>query len=215
MITAYHARYFANSITCRYANNENDKRLSQSLFDAKVELNPHQIDAALFALKNPIQQGVLLADEVGLGKTIEAGLVLCQMWAEQKRHLLIVCPAILRKQWANELSEKFGLPTLIVDTKIVKSAGTTLYDFCQEQLGKKIIIISHQFASKEKTTFKSFAWDWVVIDEAHKMRSAYKSDNKMGQAMREAFSGRKKIIAYGDSFTKFINGIIRLIHFIR
>ena len=92
-ITPYHARYFDNEITCRRTD---DNRLSQSLFDAKVDLNPHQIDAALFALKNPLQEGVMLADEVGLGKTIEAGLVLCQKWAERKRNLLIVCPAILR-----------------------------------------------------------------------------------------------------------------------
>jgi len=64
-ITPYHARYFANEITCRRTD---DNRLSQSLFDAKVDLNPHQIDAALFALKNPLQEGVMLADEVGLGK---------------------------------------------------------------------------------------------------------------------------------------------------
>lgn len=80
-ITPYHARYFANEISCRRTD---ENRLSQSLFDAKVDLNPHQIDAALFALKNPLQEGVLLADEVGLGKTIEAGLVICQIRLGQK-----------------------------------------------------------------------------------------------------------------------------------
>ena len=49
-----------------------------SLFDATVDLNPHQIEAALFALHSPLSKGVILADEVGLGKTIEAGIVLCQ-----------------------------------------------------------------------------------------------------------------------------------------
>lgn len=61
-----------------------------ALFDACVDLNPHQIDAAAFALRNPLSKGVLLADEVGLGKTIEAGLVLCQYWAERKRRLLVI-----------------------------------------------------------------------------------------------------------------------------
>ena len=87
------------------------ERLSQSLFDASVDLNPHQIDAAAFALANPVSEGVLLADEVGLGKTIEAGLVLCQLWAEGRRKLMVICPASLRKQWAVELEEKFHLPT--------------------------------------------------------------------------------------------------------
>jgi SNF2 family DNA or RNA helicase len=67
--------------------------LSTSLFDASVDLNPHQIDAAMFALRSPLAKGVILADEIGLEKTIEAGLVLCQFWAERRRRLLVVCPA--------------------------------------------------------------------------------------------------------------------------
>ncbi|GAB4398485.1 MAG: hypothetical protein OHK0048_10330 [Rhodoferax sp.] len=67
MISAYHAKYYAHELTRRHAADGVD-RLSQSLFDASVDLNPHQIEAALFALRNPLQEGVLLADEVGLGK---------------------------------------------------------------------------------------------------------------------------------------------------
>lgn len=93
-----------------------------SLFDASVDLNPHQIDAALFALESPLSKGVLLADEVGLGKTIEAGIVLCQYWAESKRHLLVLCPASIRKQWALELEEKFNLPTVVLDAKTYREA---------------------------------------------------------------------------------------------
>src|SRR5947209_9320483 len=88
-----------------------------SLFDAAVDLNPHQIEAALFALESPLSKGVILADEVGLGKTIEAAIVLCQFWAERKRRLLVICPASLRKQWALELEEKFSLPTRVLDAK--------------------------------------------------------------------------------------------------
>ena len=86
-ITPYHAKYFAWELTRRRAASEDD-RLSQSLFDASVDLNPHQIDAALFALNNPLSKGVVLADEVGLGKTIEAALVQCQLWAERRRRQL-------------------------------------------------------------------------------------------------------------------------------
>lgn len=96
MFSAYHAKYFAHELTRRNAD-DGVGRLSQSLFDASVDLNPHQIEAALFALRNPLQEGVLLADEVGLGKTIEASLVVCQYWAERRRRLLIICPASLRK----------------------------------------------------------------------------------------------------------------------
>ncbi|AEW77491.1 LOW QUALITY PROTEIN: SNF2-like protein [Aggregatibacter actinomycetemcomitans ANH9381] len=150
-------------------------------------------------MKNPLQEGVLLADEVGLGKTIEAGLVLCQMWAERKRKLLIVCPAILRKQWANELAEKFNLPTLVVDKAVVmaemrQKSGSKLLNFCKNHLEQQVMIVSHQYATKEMATFKQFDWDLVVIDEAHKMRNAYKTDNKMGKAMRQAFGGKRKLL---------------------
>src|ERR1700680_4788442 len=114
----FSAKYFAYDLTRRAASGID--RLSMSLFDAAVDLNPHQIEAALFALESPLSRGVILADEVGLGKTIEAGIILCQFWAERKRRLLVICPASLRKQWALELGEKFNLPSRVLDAKIYK-----------------------------------------------------------------------------------------------
>src|ERR1700743_2761926 len=115
ILTAYHAKYFAYDLTRRASIGLD--RLSMSLFDAAVDLNSPQIEAALFALESPLSKGVLLADEVGLGKTIEAGIVLCQFWAERKRRLLVICPASLRKQWALELQEKFNLPARVLDSE--------------------------------------------------------------------------------------------------
>src|SRR5690625_5049405 len=115
-----HAKYYAHEVTHRARVGSVDS-LSQSLFDATFDLNPHQINAALFALNNPLSQGVLLADEVGLGKTIEAGLVISQYWAERRRKLLIICPASLRRQWAQELADKFNLPSQILDSKTWKN----------------------------------------------------------------------------------------------
>src|SRR5215470_20332827 len=114
-MTPYHAKYYAYDLTRKAASGMD--RLSMSLFDAAVDLNPHQIEAALFALHSPLSKGVILADEVGLGKTIEAGIVLCQFWAERRRRLLVICPASLRKQWALELGEKFHLSTWVLDAK--------------------------------------------------------------------------------------------------
>lgn len=77
MSTPYHARYYAHECT-RRALADGVGRISMGIFNASVDLNPHQIDAALFALRSPVTKGVILADEVGLGKTIEAGIVICQ-----------------------------------------------------------------------------------------------------------------------------------------
>src|SRR5438552_15851751 len=119
-LTPYHAQYFAHALPRRAVSGV--ARLSMALFDAAVDLNPHQIEAALFALHSPLSEGVILADEVGLGKTIEAGIVLCQFWAERKRRLLVICPASIRKQWALELQEKFNLPALVLDASIYRDA---------------------------------------------------------------------------------------------
>src|ERR1700742_3557884 len=113
MCTAYHAKYFAYELTKRCASDSMEK-LAASLVDAQVDANPHQVEAALFAFRSPLSKGALLADEVGLGKTIEAGLILSQKWAERKRRILIITPANLRKQWHQELQEKFFLPAVIL-----------------------------------------------------------------------------------------------------
>jgi hypothetical protein len=190
MLTAYHAKYYAYELTRK--GGEGVERLSRSLFDASVDLNPHQIEAALFAVRSPLSKGVLLADEVGLGKTIEAGLILTQYWAERKRRLLVICPASIRKQWALELSEKFNLPTLVMDVnsyKESKASGAPMpFD------AKAVVITSLNYASKNAEEIRAIAWDLVVIDEAHKLRNAYRQSNKMGQRIRWALEDRRKVL---------------------
>ena len=189
-ITDYHAKYFAHLLTRRGGSGM--ERLSQSLFDASVDLNPHQIEAAAFALANPVSEGVLLADEVGLGKTIEAGLVLCQYWAEGRRTLMVVCPASLRKQWAIELEEKFHLPTRVLETGIYNQLRKDGVDDPFAFSG--VVIVSYYFIIKHEETVVSFPWDLIVIDEAHKLRNAYRKSNKIGRSIRDIMRGRRKIL---------------------
>jgi len=190
MITSFHAKYFAHELTRRHGPN-GIGRLSQSLFDASVDLNPHQIEAALFALRSPLSKGVLLADEVGLGKTIEAGIVLCQYWSERRRRLLVICPASLRKQWALELEEKFNLPAFVLDAKTWRD---TLKKEQSPLNQKAIIILSYNYANRIRDELKSIAWDLVVIDEAHKLRNAYRESNKIGQGLRWALEDCRKLL---------------------
>ena len=115
-ITDHQAKYFAHELTRRFPPDAT-ARIAGALVDAQVDLNPHQVDAALFAFRSPLSKGVLLADEVGLGKTIEAGLVISQRWAERRRKLLVITPANLRKQWYQELTEKFSVPCMILEAR--------------------------------------------------------------------------------------------------
>ena len=189
MLTPYHAKYFAHDLTRRATGGMD--RLSMSLFDAAVDLNPHQIEAALFALESPLSKGVLLADEVGLGKTIEAGIVLCQFWAERKRLLLVICPASLRKQWALELEEKFNLRTQVVDAKSVRDNQRNRRALLSD---KSVLIMSFNYANALRNELKAIAWDLVVVDEAHKLRNAYRPSNKVGQGIRWATEGCRKLL---------------------
>lgn len=153
---------------------------------AKVDMNPHQIDAALFALKSPVEKGVLLADEVGLGKTIEAGLVMAQRWAENNRKILLVAPASLRKQWAQELEDKFELPSIILDSQVAKTEVATgqANPFTQQD---KIVICSYEYVSRRKEWVQNVRWNLVVFDEAHKLRNLYKKDgNKTAKNIYQA-----------------------------
>lgn len=188
MLTPHQAQYFAYDLS--FGDSEGVGRLSQSLFDAQVDLNPHQIEAALFALQSPLSKGVILADEVGLGKTIEAGIILCQLWAEKKRRILIICPASIRKQWAFELEEKFNLPCVVVDAreykKRIKAGNPRPFD------AKEIIICSYPFANRHKDEIRSIPFDLAAIDEAHKLRNCYRPSNKTGQGIRWALEERKK-----------------------
>ena len=201
-VTAYHAKFYAHDLTRRASSGLD--RLSMSLFDAAVDLNPHQIEAALFALESPLSKGVLLADEVGLGKTIEAGIVLCQFWAERKRRLLVICPASLRTQWALELSEKFNLPTQVLDAKTFKEIQRHGRSPLEE---KAVLIVSFNFACALREDVKSIAWDLVVIDEAHKLRNAYRPSNKVGQGIRWATEDCRKLLL---TATPLQNSLIEL-----
>jgi len=189
MLSPYHAKYFAHDLTRKAAGGMD--RLSMSLFDAAVDLNPHQIEAALFALESPLSKGVILADEVGLGKTIEAGIVLCQFWAERKRRLLVLCPASLRKQWALELGEKFNLPTRVLDAKTFRDEQRNGRSPFSE---KAILIMSFNYANALRDELKAIAWDLVVVDEAHKLRNAYRPSNKVGQGIRWATEDCRKLL---------------------
>lgn len=162
------------------------------LFDAAVDLNPHQIEAALFALHSPTLNGAILADEVGLGKTVEAGIVICQRWAERKRRILVVCPASIRKQWASELAEKFSLPAIVLDARTHadrKAAG-----FAWPFQTDAVVIASYHFAAKMQDELRVIPWDLVVVDEAHKLRNSYRPSNRIGQALRFATEGRPKVL---------------------
>jgi SNF2 family DNA or RNA helicase len=183
VITDFHAKYFAYELG-RRCSSDSVEKLTAVLADAQVDLNPHQIEAALFAFRSPFSKGAILADEVGLGKTIEAGLLLAQKWAEHNRRLLVIVPANLRKQWTQELADKFYLPSVILEARSFNATVRTgnLNPFQQDA----IIVCSYQFARSKEPYLRQTDWDLIVIDEAHRLRNVYKSSSKIALAIKQA-----------------------------
>ena len=191
LLTSYHAKYLAHELTKRCASDSVEK-LAAVLADAQVDLNPHQVDAALFAFRSPFSKGAILADEVGLGKTIEAGLLLAQKWAERKRRLLVILPANLRKQWSQELEDKFYLPSVILENRTFNEALRTgnLNPFQNDA----IVLCSYQFARNKEPYLRQTQWDLVVIDEAHRLRNVYKNTSKIAMAIKHAVAAYPKVL---------------------
>lgn len=189
--------------------------MARALSGARVDMNPHQVDAALFALKSPVAAGVLLADEVGLGKTIEAGLVLAQYWAQKRRKLLLIVPATLRKQWSQELEEKFQLPSLILESKSFNerrrsSEGNPF------EVEDAIVIASYEFAASKHESLAAVPWDLAVLDEAHKLRNIYKgkANAKRAFALNDALRERRKVLLTATPFQNSLMELYGLISFI-
>lgn len=192
MITSYQAKYYAYELLKR-ASSDSSEKFGVTLMDAQVELNPHQVEAALFAFKSPYSKGAILADEVGLGKTIEAGILLSQQWAENKKRILIICPSSLRKQWVNELSDKFYLKSEVMESKNFnakyKEGNKNPFDD-----GKTIKICSYQYASKKADFIQLTSWDIVVLDEAHYLRNVHKNPESIAAKIKNAIKDYKKIL---------------------
>lgn len=184
----FHQRILAEEITLKRAAGGLD-RVAPALAEACVDLNPHQLQAVTFALESLSTGGCILGDEVGLGKTVEAGLTLAQLIAEGKTRILILAPAPLRAQWREEMWEKFGLTAECIDGPSAKASGR--YNPFDSPVP---IICSVPFMCNRSHEVRQIPWDLVVIDEAHRLRNAYKKEHKTGRALREAIAGVPKLL---------------------
>ena len=211
-LTEYHAKFLATDLVRRRSADSAEK-LAIAVAGAQVDMNPHQVDAALFAFASPLSRGALLADEVGLGKTIEAGLVISQRWAEGKRRILIVAPSNLRKQWHQELSEKFFLPCSIIESKsfnaALKSGDLRPFDHSD-----RIMICSYQFARNKELDVKATPWDLVVMDEAHRLRNVYKPSNVIANTLKSALADRHKLLLTATPLQNSLLELYGLVSFI-
>ncbi len=210
--TDYQSKYFAHELTRRLAP-DSPERMASAVAGAQVDLNPHQVDAALFAFASPFSKGALLADEVGLGKTIEAGLVISQRWAEGRRKILIIAPSNLRKQWHQELTEKFFLPCTILESKSYNEAVKN-GNFSPLERRGEVVICSYQFARNKAADVHRASWDLVVLDEAHRLRNVYKPSNVIANTLKRALAEKPKLLLTATPLQNSLLELYGLVSFI-
>lgn len=161
----------------RYKRQQLDENPYSCLLDTSIDINPHQVDAFCAAVKALKTGGIILADEVGLGKTIEAGLVIKYVIKSGAKKILISLPASLRKQWEVELLEKFDFPDgtiKILDKQAINYDPIGILDHWLKDPQKVCIALtSYDFSSKLMKKYPSVKWDFIVIDEAHNMRNIF------------------------------------------
>ena len=210
--TSYQDRYFAEQLLLKRPQSSYDS-LASAMSGVKVDLNPHQVDAALFAMQSPLSSGVLMADYVGLGKTIDAGLVLAHYSAERKRNILLIVPAALRTQWRSELSEKFYIDSLILESsnfnKMRKEGCLNPFD-----AKNQVVFCSYNYAANKDSFVHAMPWDLVVLDEAHRLRNVYKPQNVTANKLKNALKGRKKLLLTATPLQNNLMELYGLVSFI-
>ena len=197
----------------RYKKLELEASPFHFLLKANIELNPHQINAFCAAIQALKTGGIVLADEVGLGKTIEAGLVLKYVIESGAKKILIALPAALRKQWELELEDKFGLKSVILDRITVKNDKAEWRKKLTSNESVRIVLTSYDYSSKLMKTFPEVKWDFLIIDEAHNLRNVFHG-TKRAKNLYEMSKGIPKILLTATPLQNSLTDLHGLISFI-
>ena len=183
------------------------------LMNADIELNPHQINAFCAAIQALKTGGIILADEVGLGKTIEAGLVLNYVLDNGVKKVLISLPATLRKQWEVELLEKFGRQAIILDRYTVEHDRVNIQRQLENSHEVSIVIASYDYSSKLIKRFPHVKWDFLIIDEAHNLRNVFHG-TKRAKNLYDMTQGIPKLLLTATPLQNALTDLHGLVSFI-
>ena len=199
---------------CRFKRIELEKSPFHFLLESEshIDPNPHQINAFCAAINAMKTGGMVLADEVGLGKTIEAGLVLRHMLESGLNKVLLALPASLRKQWELELEDKFDLKAVILDRLTVEHNAEVWHKKLTDRQNIQIVITSYDYSSKLMKRFPDVKWDFLIIDEAHNLRNL--NSTKRAKRLFELSRGIPKLLLTATPLQNSLMDLYGLISFI-
>ena len=197
----------------RYKKQHLEESPFKCLLNADIELNPHQINAFCAAIQALKTGGIILADEVGLGKTIEAGLVLNYVLSSGIKKVLISLPATLRKQWEIELQEKFNIESTILDRNAVNRDSLEIKKWLEDDKKISIVLTSYDYSSKLLKRFPNVKWDMLIIDEAHDLRNVFHG-TKRAKNLYDRTKGIPKILLTATPLQNSLSDLHGLVSFI-
>lgn len=163
--TMFRLRLQAEELTRRRPTSDFDSM--ESLESSRdTQLLPHQIHAAHFAVSNPMLKGVAFFDEVGLGKTIEAAMVVKELVYRGCRNILIIASRSLCQQWAGELRERFAMEFEVLDARKVRELKRLKLNPYEG-----FRIATYHYVNGHLGDVKKTPWDLVVVDECHLLKN--------------------------------------------
>lgn len=204
--TPFHANYAALKLNSL----QDEDKLLPVFSEGKINVYPYQVAAALFAMRNPYQKGVILCDEAGMGKSHEAMLIISELWYEGKTKILIAIPnPDLLMQWAEMIDEKYSLPFCI-------AADNKSFDY------DGIVLTTYDYLTQNIEEADKVNWDTIVFEEANALSSVYQDENtfmgtagsKQAKLLKEFSKDTFKILLTGTPIEKNIMDLYGLIYFI-
>ncbi len=176
-----------------------------------IEIFSHQIYASTYALSNPFVKGFVLADEAGLGKTMEALLILTQ-YKQTENCILVVVPSTVINNWLTSIIRTFNLKCVILDNKerpVSDNYGQSLKNF-----NNGIVLTTYDYLSANADDFKGFDWNLCILDEAHRFRTYKIKENKTADIILSVIPNAKKILLTATPIQKNEDDIFGLMNFI-
>lgn len=197
--TPFHAYYTAMKLNML----QDEDTLLPVFAEGNIDVYPYQVVAALFAMRNPYQKGVILCDEAGMGKSHEAMLILSQSWYEGKNNILIAVPnPDLLTQWAEMINQKYSLLfTVATEENLFNGDG--------------LILTTYDYLTQNIDVADKINWDIIVFEEANALSSVYLEDGgKQAKVLKEFSKDTFKILLTGTPIEKNIMDLYGLIYFI-
>lgn len=204
------AYYLVNKINEDLRIGKMENLISQYLRSG-IDIFSHQIYASTFAISNPFVKGFILADEAGLGKTMEALLILAQ-YRKRKSNCLVIVPSPTIDNWLQSIVRTFDFRCCVLDNVERPISDNYTTDFSRFDSG--IVLTTYDYVISNADKLKEKDWQLCILDEAHRFRTYKIKENKTADTVLSIIPNAKKILLTATPIQKNEDDIFGLINFI-